>query len=84
MSEMRDSITNDPPIYQFVEKDLSPEAVAHWWTLSPKRKNDIIVRAFGMVRHVCNAHTFEGLHGDALLEEFNRQVIERVERMCLK
>lgn len=84
MSEMKDSITNDPPIYQFVEEGLSPEAVAHWWTLSSERKNQIIVRAFSMVRHIANIHTFEGLYGDALLEEFNRQVIERVERMCLK
>jgi len=81
---MNDNISDTPPIHKFVEARISPEAIVRWWTLSHDQKNDIIVRAFAMVRHVCNAHTFEGVSPEDIPDEFNRQVIENVERMCLK
>lgn len=81
---MNDKISDTPPIHKFVEARISPEAVAHWWTLDHDRKNYIIVRAFSMVRHVANLHTFDGIHPEDIPDEFNRQVIENVERMCLK
>lgn len=84
VSDVNDSIPNDPEIYGLIEECLSPEAVAHWWTLSDSRKNQLIARSFGMVRHVANAHTLEHLVGDDYVEETDRQFIANIERMCLK